>query len=249
VGTLLPGGHVTEPAHASWVDQPLLDGDGDVFGTVHEVFVDVESDEPVWLEVLSASTARAVLVPAAGATMTTEGLQVLHDAQTLVAAPGLSSPDGPTPEDDRRVRQHYARSRAGGASDQDGAEVVRHEEELHVSTEVRQAGTVRLRKWVETETVSDEVVVHQEFVRVEREPVTLSNVDEAMAHAVIEAAEYEVVLNDEHVVASKVIVPREVVRVAKETVIETVLVEADLRREEVAVETTGDVDDSFVSRP
>ena len=240
---------MTEPAHASWVDQPLLDASGSVFGTVHEVFVDVSTDEPVWLEVLSTSTARAVLVPAAGSRLTAEGLQVPHDAQTLVEAPGLSSSDGPTPDDERLVRRHYAPRGGGGGSAGEGAEVVRHEEELHVSTEVRQAGTVRLRKWVETERVSDEVVVHQEFVRVEREPVTLSNVDEAMAHAVIEAAEYEVVLNDEHVVASKVIVPREVVRVAKETVVETVLVEADLRREEVAVETTGDVDDSFVSRP
>ena len=239
---------MTEPAHASWVDQPLLDGSGAVFGTVHEVFVDVKSDEPVWLEVVSASTARAVLVPATGARETGAGLQVPHDAAVLAAAPGLSSAEGPTPDDDRRVRQHYAQRSAAGPVSGESAEVVRHEEELHVSTEVRRAGTVRLRKWVETETVSDEVVVHQEFVRVEREPVNLSNVDQALAHAVIEAAEYEVVLNDEHVVATKVTVPREVVRVAKEAMVETVLVEADLRREEVAVETTGDVDDSFVSR-
>ena len=240
---------MTEPAHASWVDQLLLDASGAVFGTVHEVFVDVHTDEPVWIEALSATTARPVLVPVDGAQWTGSALQVPHDAQTLTAAPGLNSAEGPTPDDELRVRRHYAGS-SGSSGSSDDASVIRHEEELHVGTEVRRAGTVRLRKWVETETVSDEVVVHQEFVRVEREPVNLSNVDEALAHAVIEAAEYEVVLNDEHVVASKVTVPREVVRVSKQAMVETVLVEADLRREEVAVETTGDVDldDSTVTR-
>lgn len=239
---------MTEPAHASWVDQPLLDAAGTVVGTVHEVFVDVKTDEPVWLEVLSASTARAVLVPVEGSQVTGSGLQVPYDARTLTTAPGLSSAEGPTPDDERAVRSHYAQAGSVDAAPPEDATVVRHEEELHVGTEVRRAGTVRLRKWVETETVSDQVVVHQEFVRVEREPVNLSNVDEALAHAVIEAAEYEVVLNDEHVVASKVTVPREVVRLAKEAMVETVLVEADLRREEVAVETTGEVDDSIVTR-
>ena len=241
---------MTGPAHASWVDRPLLDAAGTVMGTVHEVFVDVDTDEPVWLEVLPPSGAGAVLVPVEGARETPSGLQVPHDEQTLTTAPGLSSADGgPSPEDEERVRSHYARAGSTGpASPGDDATVVMHEEELHVGTEVREAGTVRLRKWVETETVSDQVVVHQDFVRIEREPVSLSNVDEALAHAVIEAVEYEVVLRDEHVVASKVTVPREVVRVAKQGMVETVLVEADLRREEVAVETTGDVDDSIVAR-
>jgi uncharacterized protein (TIGR02271 family) len=116
---------------------------------------------------------------------------------------------------------------------------VRAEEELRISTEIRPTGTVRLRKWVETQTVSEEVVLHQERVRVERQPVSLSDLSGSTLSAEIGEAVYEVVLRDEQVVASKVTVPREIVRLTKHVVPETVLIEADLRREEVAVD--GDV--------
>ena len=93
--------------------------------------------------------------------------------------------------------------------------------------------------------MTDEVVLHQERVRVHREPVTVSNVDAALTHAEIGEAEYEVVLRDEHVVATRVLVPREVVRLTKDVVAETLVIEADLRSEEVSVDGTGDVGNSL----
>jgi stress response protein YsnF len=111
---------------------------------------------------------------------------------------------------------------------------------------------VRLRKWVETQTVAEEVTLHREHVRLEREPVSLGSDDVRIRNAQIGEAEFEVWLRDEHVVASKVIVPREVVRLSKDVVPETLIVEADLRHEEVAVETSGSAengaDDGLVMR-
>ena len=244
-----------EPAYLSWFDQPLRDAHGKVFGLVQDVLVGAD-DAPLWVEAQSSATRRTVLVPADAVRVDGSGLHVPFAEQTLQQAPPLATGDGPTDQEAVQLRRHYAAAahqRASAAPDvpptaeaapvargtaTEGPSVLRAEEELHVGTEVTTAGTVRLRKWVETDTVSEQIVLHQERARVEREPVDITNVDAVLAHAEIGEVEYEVVLRDEQVVATKVTVPREVVRLSKDVVQEIVLVEADLRHEEVEVETT-----------
>ena len=243
-----------EPTYLGWIGQKLMDGDGVRFGTVEDVFVNAD-DEPVWLEARSAASGRSVLVPLAGSRPAGTGIQVAHPGAVIEDSPSVAPGDGPGPDDQQRLLSHYAAGASGlataprpartrppaPAADGAGASVVRAEEELRISTELHPAGRVRLRKWVETQTVTEEVTLHREHVRLEREPVSLGDTDGRIRNAQIGEAEYEVWLRDEHVVASKVIVPREVVRLSKDVVAETLLVEADLRHEEVAVETVGDV--------
>lgn len=228
-------------SYASWLGLPLRTPDGAVIGNVSEVFAGVDDERPRWVEATGPS-GEAVLLPAEGLARSADGFTTQHDLATVMAAPAYAADDGLSVEDERRLRRHYA----GGGSVADGTpdpeadgevEVLRAEERLRIDTEVQPAGAVRLRKWVETRTVSENVVVHQERVRVEREPVGLTDAAGPLGDVEIGEAEFEVVLRDEQVVASKVTVPQEVVRLTKDLVAETVVVEADLAEEHVDVET------------
>lgn len=118
-------------------------------------------------------------------------------------------------------------------------DMVRAEEELHIGKESRETGRVRLRKWVETEHVTRTVPVSHEEVHLQREPI---GADEAAGAEIDDLTESdrEMVLNEEQLVVNKRVVPKERVRLEKETVTEDVPVEADLRRERVEVEGLGD---------
>jgi uncharacterized protein (TIGR02271 family) len=94
-------------------------------------------------------------------------------------------------------------------------------------------GTVRLRKYVVTEHQQMTVPVQREEVRVEREPITDDNVDEAMRGPDISEAEHEVTTYEERPVVSKETVPKERVRLEKDTVTDTETVEGEVRKEQV----------------
>src|SRR4051812_38909610 len=98
--------------------------------------------------------------------------------------------------------------------------MTRSEEELRVGTERRQTGTARLRKYVVTENVTQTVPVRREEVRLEREPITDANIDDAMDGPAISDEEHEVVLHEEQPVVDKRVVPKERVRLDKEAVAE-----------------------------
>ena len=95
--------------------------------------------------------------------------------------------------------------------------MTRSEEELRVGTTEREAGRARLKKYVVTENETRTVPVKREEVRIEREPITDANVDRATDGPSISEEEHEVVLHEEEVVAEKRAVPKERVRLDKET--------------------------------
>ncbi|MFJ5730968.1 YsnF/AvaK domain-containing protein [Streptomyces paradoxus] len=86
--------------------------------------------------------------------------------------------------------------------------MTRSEEEMHVGTERREAGRVRLRKYVVTEEQQRAVPARHEEVRVEREPITDANRGDAMAGPDISEAEHEVTLHEEEPVVETRAVPR-----------------------------------------
>jgi uncharacterized protein (TIGR02271 family) len=98
--------------------------------------------------------------------------------------------------------------------------MTRSEEELRVGTAQRGRGRVRLRKYVTTEQRQVTVPVQREEVRVEREPITDANLDAATRGPEISEEEHQVVLHEEEPVVEKRVVPRERVRLDKETVTE-----------------------------
>jgi uncharacterized protein (TIGR02271 family) len=122
-----------------------------------------------------------------------------------------------------------------GADATDDA-MTRSEDELRVGTADRETGRVRLRKHVVTEDVRETVPVEREEARVEREPISDANVEQAMRGPEITEAEHEVVLHEEEPVVEKRTVPKERVRLEKDTVGEEREVSETVRKEQVEVD-------------
>ncbi len=117
--------------------------------------------------------------------------------------------------------------------------MTRSEEEIAVGTRQREAGRARLRKYVVTEEVQQRVPVAREEVRIEREPVTDANVDEALEGPALDEEEHEVTLHEEEPVVEKRVVPKERVRLEKEREVDEETVEGELRKEQIEAE--GDI--------
>ena len=87
-----------------------------------------------------------------------------------------------------------------------------------------------------TEQVQQTVPVQRERVRVEREPITDANVDAATSGPEISEEEHEVVLREEEPVVEKRVVPRERVRLDKDTVTGEERVAEQVRKEQIEVQ-------------
>jgi uncharacterized protein (TIGR02271 family) len=136
-------------------------------------------------------------------------------------------------EDDEGVAQTYG----SDLEDRDELRVQRTEEELAAGTREVEAGAMRVRKRVRTDREQIEVPTRREEVSVERVPVS----GEA-TEAEIGEDEVVVPVTEEEVVVSKRPVAKEEVRIKKDVVEDTEVVEEDVRREEI------DIDDQTTHR-
>jgi uncharacterized protein (TIGR02271 family) len=140
----------------------------------------------------------------------------------------------------RRDRGTAGRDVSGPETDD---AMTRSEEEVRVGTTRREVGRARLRKYVVTENVTQTVPVQREKVRVEREPITDANRDAALSGGEITEDEHEVTLHAEEPVVEKRTVPKERVRMDRDTVTDEETVSEEVRKERI--ETEGDVDQRF----
>jgi uncharacterized protein (TIGR02271 family) len=124
-----------------------------------------------------------------------------------------------------------AQTSGSDLEDEDELRVQRTEEELAAGTREVEAGAMKVRKRVRTDREQIEVPTRHEEVSVERVPVS-GDASEA------EIGEDEVVVpvTEEEVVVGKRAVAKEEVRIKKDVVEDTELVEEDVRREEIDVE-------------
>lgn len=159
-----------------------------------------------------------------GVPYTAEGTTRAEGAPRPEAAGGDSAP----------MAGHEA-SWKGRAAGGDGA-MTRSEEELRVGTASRERSRARLRKYIVTEEVETTVPVRREEVRLEREPITDANRDDAVAGPEISEAEHEVVLHEEEPVVEKRVVPKERVRLSKDTDVEEKTIAEEVRKERIDVE-------------
>jgi uncharacterized protein (TIGR02271 family) len=195
-------------------------------------------------------------------------VQVAADKDTVKDGPTFDDDREVTPEFERQVHSYYglgrptttgergaysgyyAQGTAGttaprraalgatdraGLADEDELRVRRVEEELRAGTRERDVGAVRVRKRVVTERRREEVPTRREEVRVERVPVA----GEVAAEAEIGEDEVVIPLTEEEVVVEKRPVAKEEIRIRKEVVEDTEVVEADVRREEVDIDDEG----------
>jgi uncharacterized protein (TIGR02271 family) len=236
----------------------VRDRDGDKIGTVDEVYFDDATNRAEWLTVKTGLFGmKTTFVPIEGAQPQGDELQVPYEKERVKDAPSIDPDHELTRPEEQELYSfyglRYGEQRSPSGLPQGGARdpaptgrdvsgpttdeaMTRSEEELHVGTERRESGRVRLRKYVVTEQVTRTVPVQREEVRVEREPITEENVDRAMAGPEISEEEHEVVLHEEEPVVEKRTVPKERVRLEKDTEVDEETVSEEVRKEQIETE-------------
>ncbi|HEY8583792.1 MAG TPA: PRC and DUF2382 domain-containing protein [Capillimicrobium sp.] len=253
----------------TWRGSELRSSDGEKIGTVEEIYLDRESGEPEWIAVKTGLFgSNHSFVPIEGASYADGAVSVPHGRDTVKDAPNVSADGELSPEEEGRLYQHYGRdyqefsgvdtTETTGRFDREDASgtvghdtsgpttdnaMTRSEEELEVGKTQRESGRARLRKYVVTENVETTVPVQREEVRVEREPITDANVGDAMDGPAISEEEHEVVLHEEQPVVGKRTVPKERVRLDKDTVTEERQVSEEVRKERIEAEGVDRTDD------
>ena len=238
----------------SWRGMTMVDRDGDRVGTIEDIYADDQSGQPEWALVNTGLFGtRSTFVPLAQANPAGDDVQVPYQKQLIKDAPGVEADQHLSEAEEQQLWRHYGldyqpadrtaeagtdapgydREAPGRATDE---AMTRSEEELQVGTQTRERGRARLRKYVTTEQVTRTVPVQREEARVEREPITDANLDAAMAGPDISEAEHEVTLHEEQPVVQKRTVPRERVRLEKDTVTGEEQVTDEVRQEQVEVE-------------
>jgi uncharacterized protein (TIGR02271 family) len=229
---------------------PVYDADGEKIGSVEEIFYDQQTREPEWVGIGTGFFGtKRVLVPTAGATTTDDGITVRYSKDHVKDSPDIDS-DEISQETEQELYAYYGleyserRSETGlpegrrgdggrgrrRTADEETA-VTRHEEELAVGKRDMETGRARLRKWVETEPVQEDVELRRETARVEREPI-----DQPVGEGAIGQEEVEVPLRGEQAVAEKRTVAKERVGIEKDVETERETVSDQVRKERVEVE-------------
>ena len=242
-----------------WGGRTLKDRSGDKIGEIDGIYVDDQTDKPEWALVKTGLFGgKPTFVPLAGASPEGEDVIAQVNAQQVKDAPKLDPEQELSEQQEAELFRHYGIDyteqgsvTATGSPDDDASAgavgrdtsgpttddaMTRSEEELRVGTSQRERGRARLRKYVVTEEVQQTVPVKREEVRVEREPITDANVDAATDGPEISDEEHEVTLHEEEAVVEKRAVPKERIRLDKDTVTDEQTVSEDVRKEQVEAE-------------
>src|SRR5215217_5784473 len=234
----------------------VIDASGDKVGTVEEIYLDQESGQPEWALVKTGLFgSKSTFVPLSGAQPEDDTLRVRYEKAQIKDAPKIDADQQLSQSEERELYQHYGMGYSefddrngdgqAGRDDTVGEDVsgpetdnamTRSEEELRVGKTRQERGRVRLKKYVVTDQVQQTVPVQREEVRVEREPITEGNVDDATDGPAISDEEHEVTLHEEVPVADTVAVPKERVRLDKETVTDEETVTGEVRQERIDVD-------------
>ena len=248
----------------AWRGKTALDADGQKIGTVEEIYLDAETNQPEWLAVKTGLFgSRMSFIPIAEATDAGGDVRVPYSKQQVKDSPN-ADPDGQLSQQEeaqlyRHYGMNYGESRSdsglpeGGATtgrtqdtsrgvvgnDVSGQEtdhaMTRSEEEVTFGTTQRETGRARLRKYIVEDQVQQTVPLRREEVRVEREPITDANVGDATSGPELSEEEHEVTLHSEEAVAQKRVVPKERVRLDKDVTTEERSVSETARKEQIDV--------------
>lgn len=244
----------------------VIDSDGQKIGKIEQIFLDDRTGEAAWATASMGLFGNSeTFVPLDRAEKAEDQVQVPYSKDFVKDAPRVDAGGHLDPQQEQELYRYYELSAHGrqddraaagavGVSDTRNADgpghdtsgpntdaaMTRSEEELHVGTEQQETGTVRLRKYVVTEDVETTVPVSHEEVRVEREPITEENRDQASSGPAFKEEEHEVTLHAEKPVVSKEEVPVERVRLDKETVTDEAQVDEQVRKERIDTEDDRD---------
>jgi len=247
----------------------VVDLEGDKIGKVDEIYLDDRTGRPEWALVNTGLFGtRSTFIPLAQAEPVERDLRVPYDKAKVNDAPSVDADEHLSPEEEQQLYSYYGLDydpgtepsvegqgmttptadidmnrpdMGGGVSGEmtDDAMTL-SQEQVQVGTRQQEAGRVRLRKFITTDTVEQTVPVSREEVRIEREPITDANIDQAMSGPELSEDEHEVVLHQEVPVVQKEVVPTERIRLDTETVTEQQAVTEQVRKEDVEIDEEGD---------
>jgi uncharacterized protein (TIGR02271 family) len=235
---------------------PVYDNDGDKIGKVDEIFYDQQTRVPEWIGVGTGFFgSKRVLVPVKGSAPYEDGLMAAYSKEQVKDSPDIDE-DEISQQCEADLAAYYGlgyskqRSQTGRTeggkrpattggkdkqSDKDKQSVMRSEEEVEVGKRPVEAGSARLRKWVETEPVALDVELQREVARVSRE-----RIDQPVGEHDFGEEEVEMPLHREKAVVQKQAVAKERVGLEKDVQTDKEKVRDEVKKERVEVE--GDVD-------
>jgi uncharacterized protein (TIGR02271 family) len=244
-----------------WQGRTMIGSDGEKIGKITEIYDDPNTGKPEWATVSSGLFGtKSNFVPLAGASPTGEDVRADVTKDQVKDAPGVEADGELSEQEEVQLFEHYgipyttqgsttAKGQPNGGQRDGGSAaghdtsgpntddaMTRSEEELRVGTRQTESGRARLRKYVVTENVTKTVPVSHEEVRIEREPITDANRDQATSGPDISEEEHEVVLHAEEPVVEKQTVAKERVRMGTETVSEDREVSEEVRKEQIDTE-------------
>jgi uncharacterized protein (TIGR02271 family) len=246
-----------------WRGRTAVDAEGSKLGKIEEIYLDRETEQPEWALIHTGLFgSKSSFMPLRDVSSDGEQVTAPYTKEQVKDAPQIDADGELSQEQERELYRHYgmdygeSRSDAGvpegrqetGKGEQSvGRDVrgpetddamTRSEEELNVGTTRREAGKARLVKHVVTENVTQTVPVQREEVRVEREPITDANRDQATAGGDLTEEEHEVTLHEDEVTVDKQTVPKERVRMDKDVSTEQREVTEQVGKEQIETEGT-----------
>jgi uncharacterized protein (TIGR02271 family) len=245
---------MTNPQDAdAYMGRTAIDSNGDKVGKVGQVYLDDQTGQPAWVTVTTGLFGtKQSFAPLQGAAVEGDDVRLAVPKDLIKDAPNIDDDGHMAESEQQTLFQHYAQYVNGGGyhesagnGTQDYSQgrdvsgpttddaMTRSEERLHVGTEQVETGRARLRKYIVTENVTRTVPVSHEEVRIEREPITEANRDQALSGADLSEEEHEVTLHAERPVVDKETVPVERVRLGTETVTEERQVNEQVRKEQI----------------
>jgi uncharacterized protein (TIGR02271 family) len=239
----------------TWRGMTAVDATGAKVGKIDEIYLDRASGEPEWATVKTGMFgSKSTFVPIQDANMAGDEVALGYTKDQIKDAPNIDADGELSSEEEQRLYRHYGRSDYGQWTGEDRTKdlgtreeregrfdresgtddaMTRSEEELRVGKTSRETGRGRLRKYVVSEQVEKTVPVQREELRVEREPITDDNLDAALQGPDITESEHEVTLHAEEPVVEKRTVPKERVRLEKDTVTDEETVSDEVRKERI----------------
>ncbi|HZG05875.1 MAG TPA: PRC and DUF2382 domain-containing protein [Streptomyces sp.] len=238
------------------LDHQVYDAEGRKIGEAGHIFLDDVTGEPEWASVRTGLFGTSeTFVPIHDAALVGDHLEVPYSKDQVKDAPHVDVDQGGhlSEQEERRLYEYYGiewggrgqgaagqagtaeRGRAAGRAERVGGDdaMTRSEEEMRVGVERHATGRARLRKYVVTENVQRTVPVRHEEVRVEREPITEENIDDAMRGPEISEGEHEVILHEERPVVETEVRPVERVRLTTDERTEEETVSGEVRKERI----------------
>src|SRR5918999_2602464 len=111
----------------SYRGQELRGSDGEKLGTIEEIYLDTDTQQPEWAVVTTGLVGtKQTFVPIGDAGTSADGLTVPYDKATIKDAPNIDPNGQLTEPEERQLYEHYGRSYNPGTGDRDFAESTGH---------------------------------------------------------------------------------------------------------------------------